>query len=86
MRVDETEGILQVGEVSVIVRRDSPREADHSQAFRSGAERAYRDALLYVAERIEKAPPYTDTRALSDMIVFLTDRIQEVAADARTSA
>jgi hypothetical protein len=85
MRVDETEGILQVGEVPIIVRRDSRSVEDHTQAFRSGADGAYRKALSYVLERIASAPPYTDTRALTDMVVFLTDNIEEVASSARTA-
>lgn len=85
MRVDETEGILQVGEVPVIVRRDSRSLEDHNQAFRSGADGAYREVLAFVTDRLERAAPYTDTRPLSEMVIFLTDKIQE-ASHARPPA
>jgi hypothetical protein len=72
----ETEGILQVGEIPVIRRRDRIVFQDHSQAERSGAERAYQETLAHVLEQQAAAGPYDDTRPWSNMIIFLQDRIR----------
>lgn len=77
----ERDGILQAGEVPVIIRRDSPRAADFSQARRSGAEAAYKDVLTYLDIAESTCPPYTDTRPYGDMRTFCQDKIREVMAD-----
>lgn len=78
MDADETTGVLRVGEVPVVIRRDSPVETDHAQAFRSGAEEAYKKTLAYVAAAEANTPPYTDMRPYADLSTFLLDRIQEL--------
>jgi len=75
----ETEGILQVGEVPVVIRRDSAVEADHSQAVRSGRQSAFEDALRYVDLAQSSAPPFTDLRPYADLRTFLLDKIRETA-------
>jgi hypothetical protein len=74
----EYDGIMQVGEVPVIIRRDSAVAEDFSQAYRSGGEHAYRDALERTEELLRHAEPYTDTRSLIELKAFLIDRIGTV--------
>jgi hypothetical protein len=76
----ERDGVLQVGEVPVIRRRDRVIFETHSQAWRSGREDAYGEALAYVLERHAAAGPYDDTRSWSEMETFLRDRIKENGA------
>lgn len=77
---DETEGILQVGEIPVIRRRDRFFEPDHSQALRSGREKAFHEALAFVLQRAATTGPYDDTRPWSEMMTFLRDRIRDNGA------
>lgn len=79
--VAEADGILQVGEVPVVIRRDSSVEENHDQAYRSGAENAYRRTLVYVEDRIRMAGRYDDVRPLQDLVVWLTDSIQGTTPD-----
>jgi hypothetical protein len=76
----ETEGILQVGELPVIRRRERVISGDHSQAFRSGAEKAYGEMLEYANAKLAAVPPYEDTRPWGEMILFLRDRIKDNGA------
>lgn len=72
----ETDGVLQVGEVPVIVRRASPVEADHSEARRGGRDSAFRETLAFIDRAEATAPPYTDTRPWAALRIFLNDQIQ----------
>jgi hypothetical protein len=76
----ETEGIIQVGELPVIRRRERAIFEDHSQALRSGREQAFNETLAFVIERNAEAGPYDDTRPWSEMVTFLTDRIRDNGA------
>lgn len=76
----ETEGILRIGEVPVIRRRDRPIPTDHSQAKRSGREAAFGEVLAFAIKRLGAVAPYEDTRPWSEMITFLQDRIRENGA------
>lgn len=74
----ETDGILLVGEISVVRRRDSPREENHDQAWRSGRESAFREVQAFVGDRLLHAGPFDDTRPLTELETFLIDRLTEV--------
>ena len=73
----ETDGIVQVGEVPVIIRRDSPSEVDFSQTERSAREGALKEMLAFVEETERTSPPYTDIRPYAIMRTWVLDRIQE---------
>ena len=81
MDAQETDGVLQVGDIPVVVRRDSPSATDHSQAWRSGAEKAYKDVLTYLDLAEESCPPYTDTRPYAELRAFCNDKIRAVMAN-----
>lgn len=81
---DEREGIERVGERSVVIRRASLREWDHSQAIRSGRETALQEVLQYVLDAHAHAPQYSDTRPWAELAVFLRDKIKENADGAQT--
>jgi hypothetical protein len=72
----ETDGILQVGEVPVIVRRDSPREENHQEAHRSGRESALREMLVFINESEAAAPPFTDLRPYANLRTWVTDKMR----------
>jgi hypothetical protein len=76
----ETEGILQVGELAIVRRRERIVEADHAQAFRSGRGKAFDEMLAYALDRFRKAGPYDDTRPWTEMVTFLRDRIRDNGA------
>lgn len=62
----------------MVRRRDSPREENHDQAWRSGRESALREVQQYVGDRLKQAGPFDDTRPLTDLETFLLDRLTEV--------
>jgi hypothetical protein len=74
---DETDGILVVGEVPSIIRRQRINEENHDQAWRSGRESAFGETLAYVEQRFRAAGAYDDTRPWTEMTTFLQDRIRE---------
>lgn len=74
----EYDGIVQVGEVPVVIRRDSPVEADHDQAYRSGAEAAFRQVFQFVDMAERNSPPFTDLRPYANLKTFVSDRITEL--------
>ncbi len=76
----ERDGIVQVGEIPVIRRRDRFVEDGHSQAFRSGREAALGDMLEYATGRLASTGRYEDTRPWSEMIIFIRDRIRDNGA------
>jgi hypothetical protein len=76
--MDETDGILAVGEVPVVSRRDPLVQQNHDEAFRSGQRKAFTIVLDEVVRSLGQAGPYDDTRTMQAMISFLTDRIKEV--------
>lgn len=73
----ETEGILRVGEVPLLRRRDRITFEDHAQAYRSGRESAFGEMLAYVLAAEAQVPAYEDTRPWSNMARFLRDRIRD---------
>lgn len=77
---DERQGILRVGEVPVIRRRDRIVFEDHEQARRSGAEKALQESLAFALAGLAATPAYEDTRPWSEMITNLQDRIRENGA------
>lgn len=72
----EYDGILRIGEVPVVIRRDRVVESDHAQAYRSGAVAALTDVAAYVTRCLAAAGPYDDTRSLLDLQMYLADRIR----------
>jgi hypothetical protein len=81
----ETHGIRAIGEVPVVIRRDSVVEADHSQAYRSGREAAFQEVLAYARQQHERTGRYDDTRPWIEIRLFLTDKIKETADGATQS-
>jgi hypothetical protein len=77
---DEREGILQIGELPVVRRRERIVFEDHAQAYRSGREDAFQAALVFVLQQHAATPAYEDTRPWSQMTTFLRDRIMENGA------
>lgn len=77
----ERHGVLNVGDVPLVIRRDAFVEIDHSQAVRSAKEAAYREMLVYVKKRYEETPAYEDTRPWIEMRLLLSDKIKEALAD-----
>lgn len=51
-------------------------EADWSVVRAAAKTEAYRDILAEVEERLKTAPPFTDTRPLTDLRILLADRIR----------
>lgn len=80
----ESDGIVQVGEVPVVIRRVSVVSEDFTQAQVSARDEALREVDLWVSERIERAPRFTDTRPLTELRTFLADKIREAASGAST--
>lgn len=74
----EYDGIVQVGEVPVVIRRDSPVESEHDQAYRSGAEAAFRQVFQFVDMAERSSPAYTDLRPYANLKTFVSDRITEL--------
>jgi hypothetical protein len=79
-RPDETHGIVAVGEVPVVIRRDSRHEADHTAAFRGGRVSALEETTLFVRGLLESLPQYENPLMLQQMLVFLGDKIRETQA------
>lgn len=82
---DERDGVLQVGEIPVVIRRDRSLETDYNQTYRSGRESAFRETLAYVEEQHSRTPAYENTLPWREMRVFLTDRIRECNPNGSTS-
>jgi hypothetical protein len=74
---EETGGILQVGEVPVVRRRDPLVEIDHTEALRSGRREAYADAVDFAQGLLAQRGAYDDTRPLQQMLEYLADRIRQ---------
>lgn len=74
----ETDGIQQVGEIAVVVRRDSSSVVDPEQAYRSGATAAYSTIARWAVERAAAFGPYEGTGILTELQELLADRIREV--------
>ena len=77
---DETDGILRIGEVPVIRRRDRIVFNDHAQAIRSAREAAFGEVLAYVLKCHAATPKYEDTRPWMNLEIFLRDRIRDNGA------
>jgi hypothetical protein len=75
-RAFEYDGIAAVGDLPVVIRRDSAVEHDHSVAMATGRREALSEVLGYVESRLAQAGAYDDTRPLSDMVVYLADMIR----------
>jgi hypothetical protein len=75
-RAFEYDGVVAVGEVPVIIRRDSPREADFSNAAKKAAFDAYTDVAEYIEARIAAIPRYEDPTPLKDLLQFVADRLR----------
>jgi hypothetical protein len=73
-----TEGLLQVGEVTSRVLRDAQVEVDFTNVWIESAAAAYLDCQVFAQERIDAAGPYDDTRALVELVTWLGDKIREV--------
>jgi hypothetical protein len=76
-RQTEYDGVVAVGEVPVIIRRDSVAEFDHAEAKRAGRGEALAEVAVYVADRIRMAGAYDDVRALEDLQTHLADMIRQ---------
>jgi hypothetical protein len=73
----ERDGILAVGAVTVIRRRDSEVEENYTEALRAGAVRAFQEASLQAQGLLASSPPYSDTRPIEEMITWLADKIRQ---------
>lgn len=76
-RAFEYDGVAAVGELPVVIRRDSAVEADHSQAKTAGRREALAEASQYVQARLDSAGAYDDTRFHQEMLVHLADMIRD---------
>lgn len=76
--MDEQEGVVQLGEVTIISRKDSPSDMDHAEAYRSGARDAYQAVDDWAVTKQELVGPYEDTGTLAELRLFLADIIREV--------
>jgi hypothetical protein len=76
----ETDGIAQVGEVPVVLRRMSEHEADHTEARKSARIEALREVGDFVQMRLDAAGPYDDVRPWVEMRIWIADRIRDAAA------
>jgi len=74
---EETDGILRVGEVPVVSRRDVLVELDHKEALRAGRREAYEDAVVFAQGMLAQQGAYDDTRPLQQMIDYLADKIRQ---------
>lgn len=72
-----TEGLTAVGEITSRTMREARQEPDFLNARAAGASFAYMSCLVWVQDRIRAAGPYDDTRSLTEMVVWLSDRIRE---------
>lgn len=77
---DERDGILTVGEVPVIVRRDSYHEADHTAAVRGGRVSAFTETAEFAKGLLAALPRYENPLLLQQMLTFLGDKIRETQA------
>ena len=74
---EDTDGILRVGEVPVVRRRDPLVEIDHAEALRSGRIAAYEDAVGFAQGLLSRLGRYEDTRPLQQLIDYLADKIRQ---------
>jgi hypothetical protein len=73
-----TEGLVEVGEVTTRVMRDARLEFDFANAQNASRVNAFNEILVWTQEQILQAGPYDDTRHLKYLVVWLGDKIREV--------
>lgn len=76
----ETDGIVQLGEVPVVVRRESEHAADHTEAVKAARIEALREMEAFVTECEERTPRFEDTRPYRYLRTWIADRIRDAAA------
>ena len=72
----ERDGIIAVGAVTVIRRRDSMVEENYNEALRAGAVNVLTEAILVAEGLIASAGPYDDTRKIGELIIWMQDKIR----------
>lgn len=77
-----TEGAVAIGEINTRAMREAIVEPDHREAMATAAANAYADIIGWAQERIDRAGPYDDTRALQELILILGDKIRDVRSKA----
>lgn len=81
--MEEMNGVLRLGEVPVVARKNALGAEDHAQAYRSGATDAYQSVADWAAQRMAELPQYEDTGLLAELQGYLADRVRE-ASDVNT--
>lgn len=69
-----------MGQVPVIVRRDSYHEADHTAALVGGRVAAFRETAEFVDQLLAGLPQYENPLMLQQLQVWLGDKILETQA------
>lgn len=77
-----TDGLATAGEITTRVFREAITEPDYLEVWRSGAVQSFEWISVWAQERIGRAGPYDDTRALQELISILGDKIREVRSKA----
>lgn len=72
----ERDGIIAVGAVTIIRRRDSEVEENYNEALRAGAVSVLTEAILMVEGLIASAGPYDDTRMGREVVTWMQDKIR----------
>lgn len=80
-----TEGVVEVGEITTRVMREAITEPDFTNIRIAGSTEAYQNVIRYAEEMILVALPYDDTRALTNLISWTNDRIQEIHSGGATN-
>lgn len=79
-----TDGVVSVGEINTRLMREAVVEPDYRESWVSGAKTAYEEISVWAQERIVRAGPYDDTRALQELVSILGDKIRDVHSRATT--
>ena len=72
----ERDGIIAVGAVTVIRRRDSEIEENYSEALRAGAVNVLTEAIQVAEGLVASAGPYDDTTRVGELITWMQDKIR----------
>lgn len=78
----DTQGLVGAGEVYTRLLREAVTEPDYRESWASGAVEAYTDIVAWAEERIGRAGPYDDMRAVQELLAILGDKIREVRSKA----
>lgn len=76
-RAFEYDGVVAVGDITVIGRRNRIAEENHEVAYQTGRREALAEVLAYAEDRLAAQGVYDDTRPLTELIGHLADMIRQ---------